>query len=505
MKKFFGNQITIKVTQVLSAVVGFILLLLGIAMQIMPEVVSTMFLSLSTGGAGINSLRADIGALFLGSGAFALIGALSRNRWVLVVPMSFIGLVVMGRLVSMGLDPFPTATIGSLVLEIVFVLILGFSLLTHHFSDQGQERAGVLAFISSRGFLLSLGAVALVLVLSFTLRPQISEQLWAGGVVDRMSQSPIEDLPDGLHVGLAGTGAPMPDSQRVGISTFVIAGEHKFIVDSGPGSTLNLELMQYPLEETSAVLITHYHSDHIGDLGELMLKIWTYGARSEPVVVMGPEGIDTVVGGFNQVFSLDAKYRYAHHGDTVAPASGAGGVPVLIDGFGSDESVVIFDQDGVKVTAFLVSHSPADPAVGYRFDYGGRSVVVSGDTLPDETLMDQSQGVDMLIHDALNPDMLNVMTRASETTGQVVAGAVASDIQTYHAFTEETARIARDAGVKHLVIHQILPPIPMSILHPVFLGDAPKIFDGPITVSYDGMLFSMPRDSQAIEGQWLLK
>lgn len=505
MNKFFGNQITVTATRLLSAAVGCILLLLGIAMQIMPEVVSIMFLSLSTGGAGINSLRADIGALFLGSGAFALVGALSRNRWALAVPLGFIGLVVMGRLVSMGLDPFPTATIGALVLEIVFILIFGFSLLAHYCSDQGQKPTDPLAFISSRGFLLSLGAVAVVLVLSIILRPQISKRLWSGGVAARMSRSPIEDLPDGLHVGLAGTGAPMPDSQRVGISTFVIAGEHKFIVDSGPGSTLNLELMQYPLEETTAVLLTHFHSDHIGDLPELMLKIWTNGARAEPVVVMGPEGIDTVVGGFNQAFSLDAKYRYAHHGDTVAPASGAGGVPALIDGFGPDESVVIFDRDGVQVTAFLVSHAPADPALGYRFDYGGRSVVVSGDTLPDETLMDQSQGVDMLFHDALNPDMLNVMTLASRTNGQVVAGAVASDIQTYHAFTEEVARIARDAGVKHLVIHQILPPIPLSILHPVFLGDAPKIFEGPITVSYDGMLFSLPRDSQVIEGTWLLK
>ena len=78
-------------------------------------------------------------------------------------------------------------------------------------------------------------------------------------------------------------------------------------------------------------------------------------------------------------------------------------------------------------------------------------------------------------------------------------------IQTYHAFTEETARIARDAEVDHLVLNQILPPTPASILHPVFLGDSRRIYDGPITVSYDGMLFSMPRDSDEIDGQWLLR
>jgi ribonuclease Z len=319
-----------------------------------------------------------------------------------------------------------------------------------------------------------------------------------------MSQSAIEELPDGLHVGLAGTGAPMPDSQRVGISTFVIAGEHLFIVDSGPGSTLNLELMQVPIEETTAVLLTHFHSDHIGDLDELMLKIWTYGARTEPVLVMGPEGVDTVVNGFNQAFSIDAEYRYAHHGDAVAPASGSGGRPEVIDGFGDDESTVIFDSDGVKVTAFLVSHQPAF-ALGFRFDYGGRSVVISGDTLPDETLMDQSKGVDLLIHDALNPDMLNVMAQVAYENEETVSGTVAIDILDYHAFTEEVARIARDADVGHLVIHQILPPIPMSIFHPVFLGDSEEIFGGRITVGYDGMLFSLPVESEEIDRQWLLR
>ena len=505
MKKVIGHNMTVKITQILSGIVGLILLVIGVAIFIMPEVVSTMLLSLSTGGAGINSLRADIGALFLGMGVFALFGALTRYRWMLTVPMVFLGLVISGRVISMLLDPFPTSTTGALVLEIVFLVIFALAVASNALSGKEQKYPEALSIIPSRRFLITVGALVVVVAGMFLVRPQISSQVWSGGIAGRMSQSPIEDLPDGLHVGLAGTGAPMPDSQRVGISTFVIAGKHLFIVDSGPGSTLNLELMQVPIEETTAVLLTHFHSDHIGDLGELMLKIWTYGARTEPVLVMGPEGVDTVVNGFNQAFSIDAGYRYAHHGDAVAPSSGSGGRPMVIDGFGSDESTVIFDADGVKVTAFLVSHRPVDPALGFRFDYGGRSVVISGDTLPDETLMAQSQGVDLLVHDALNPNMLNVMARAAFENDQTAGGTVATDILEYHAFTEETARIARDANVGHLVIHQILPPIPVSILHPVFLGDSKKIFDGPITVGYDGMLFSLPANSDDIDRQWLLR
>jgi ribonuclease Z len=119
--------------------------------------------------------------------------------------------------------------------------------------------------------------------------------------------------------------------------------------------------------------------------------------------------------------------------------------------------------------------------------------------------MEQSKGIDLLVHDSMNAEMLQVMTRASNKTGEIVAGTVAADIQTYHAFTDEVARIARDAGVKHLVLHQILPPIPASILHPAFLGDAKRNYDGPITVGYDGMLFSMPAGSNEIDRQWLLK
>lgn len=505
MRSFLGHDAVLAVTRVLAGVVGFTLLAIGLAIQIMPEVVSTALLSLSTGGTGINSLRGDLGALFLGMGIFALLGVFSRHRWLLQIPTTFLALLVMGRVISMLLDPFPTATTGALVLEIVFTVILALAVASHALSGKAQKRPEALGIVFSRRFYTAAGLVVVLLGAAFLFRPQISSQLWSGGVVSRMSQSVIEDLPDGLHVGLAGNGAPMPDSQRVGISTLVIAGEHQFIVDSGPGSTLSLELMQVPLEETTAVLLTHFHSDHIGDLGELMLKIWTYGARTEPVPVMGPEGVDSVVNGFNQAYSLDSEYRYAHHGDAVAPAGGEGGRAEIIDGFGADESLVVYEADGVTVTAFLVDHRPVEPALGFRFEYGGRSVVVSGDTLPDETLMEQSQGVDLLVHDAMNPEMLNVMTQAAAGTGDVVAGAVATDIQTYHAFTEEVARIARDADVQHLVLHQILPPLPASILHPAFLGDSKRIFDGPIVVGYDGMLFSLPPDSDEIHGQWLLR
>jgi ribonuclease Z len=204
-------------------------------------------------------------------------------------------------------------------------------------------------------------------------------------------------------------------------------------------------------------------------------------------------------------FSPDAGFRHAHHGDAVAPLSGFGGSSQTITGFGDDESTVIFDEDGVTVTAFLVDHRPVDPALGYRFDYGGRSVVISGDTLPAESLMHQAQGVDLLVHEVMNPEMLSVLDRAATASGEDVVATVAQDIFTYHTFPEEAARIARDADVGHLVMTHFLPPLPASVLHPTFLGDSEDIYPGPITVADDGMLFSLRSDTTDIHEQWLLK
>jgi ribonuclease Z len=506
LKRLLGHDAVVAGTRVLAGIVGLVLVGIGLATLIMPEVVSAYLLSLSTtSGADVNSLRADIGALFLGMGVFTLLGVFSRHRWLLLVPIVFLVLVVLGRMISIAVDDFPAATTAALGTELLFILVLSAALASQALSSSPEPRPQVVGAVTSRGFLITAGVLVVLLAGGFMFRPQIGAGLWDWGLGDTLASSLIEDLPDGLHVGLAGTGAPMPDARRAGSSVFVLAGEHQFIVDSGPGSTVNLEAMKVPLEETEAVLLTHHHSDHIAGLGELMLKTWTNGARTEPLPVMGPEGVETVVEGFNMAFGPDAEHRYDHHGDAVAPQSGFGGSPQTITGFGDDESVVIFDEDGVTVTTFLVDHRPVDPALGYRFDYGGRSVVISGDTLPAESLMHQAQGVDLLVHEVMNPEMLSVLDRAATASGEDVAATVAQDIYTYHTFPEEAARIARDADVGQLVMTHFLPPMPASVLHPTFLGDSRSIFSGPITVADEGMLFSLPPDTTDIQEQWLLK
>ncbi|MBN1664092.1 MAG: MBL fold metallo-hydrolase, partial [Deltaproteobacteria bacterium] len=236
----------------------------------------------------------------------------------------------------------------------------------------------------------------------------------------------------------------------------------------------------------------------------LMLKRWAGGSMKTPLDVFGPAGVETVVKGFNQAYSLDTQYRIAHHGQEVAPPSGAGGMARTFQFPADKKAMVIIDADGLKVTAFEVDHTPVKPAVGYRFDYKGRSVVISGDTVPCATLLEQSRGADILVQEALQRTMVGILKKTGQKINRPHTARIMGDILNYHASPEDAAKLAHEAGVMHLVLSHILPPLPVADLKPVFLGDAKKGFHGPITIAEDGMLFSLPVGNKKIIQKSLL-
>jgi ribonuclease Z len=304
----------------------------------------------------------------------------------------------------------------------------------------------------------------------------------------------------GLYVGLCGTGSPMPDITRAGPCVGVLAGKHFFIVDAGEGSTKNVLLMKLPIGKADAILLTHFHSDHIANLGEMELQRWVCGSNKLPVDVIGPPGVDRVVQGFNTAYQADAGYRVAHHGSETAPPASAGGVakPFKLPE-DPNGSVVVFYRDGVQITAFAVDHRPVLPAVGYRFDYEGRSVVISGDTAYSESLLKHAKGADVLFHEALNRAMVQLMNENAGRTGSPSLEKITHDIPSYHSTPEDAARIAHAAHVKHLVYYHIVPPLRSKIFNKSFLGDARNHYNGPITVGEDGTLFFLPANSKRIE------
>jgi ribonuclease Z len=217
------------------------------------------------------------------------------------------------------------------------------------------------------------------------------------------------------------------------------------------------------------------------------------------VEVFGPPGVESVVEGFNRAYELDKGYRVEHHGAEIVPPSGAGGKahPFALPK-GERTSQTVLERDGVKITAFCVNHSPVHPAVGYRFDYRGRSVVISGDTVPSRNLTEAARGADLLVHAGLQAELVEIIHEAAVRHGQRNISAITADIPSYHTTPEQAAKIASEAGVRHLVLNHVIPPLPIAYLNAAFLGDANEFYQGPITVGKDGLFFVMPADSDAI-------
>jgi ribonuclease Z len=277
----------------------------------------------------------------------------------------------------------------------------------------------------------------------------------------------------------------------------VVAGDQAFVIDIGEGGARNLNLMRFDLTSIDALLLTHFHSDHIDGLGPIALLYWSQGAMTTPLPVIGPQGVEQIAEGYNITYAQDHSYRIEHHGTELIPPSGKGleAFPFTI----GDAPVVVREQEGLTITAVRVDHDPVKPAVAYRFDYKGRSIVISGDAAKSASLEALGEGADILVHDALQPRLVGYMTEALRRAGRDNVAEITVDILDYHASPEEAAETAQGAGVRHLVLSHLVPPIPNSFFYPAFLGDAPDRFDGDITVGEDGMLFSLPPGSEAVE------
>jgi ribonuclease Z len=320
-----------------------------------------------------------------------------------------------------------------------------------------------------------------------------------GRVVERNLRADLPaELPDGLHVLVCGAGGPLPDPKRSGPCVAIIAGRTVVVVDVGSSATRNLATMGLPAGQVDAVFLSHFHSDHIDGLGELATLRWVGDGWTEPLPVHGPTGVTAIVDGFNEAYRLDQIYRTAHHGETVAPPSGRGlrarEFELPLEGGGE----LVFERQGLQVRAFAVDHSPVSPAVGYRFDYKGRSVVLSGDTARSDNLIAQARGADLLVHEALSRRLVGVMNAAAQRAGATSVVKITDDILNYHASPVEAAESAEAAGVDYLLFYHIVPPLPLPGLEGVYLDGVSKTFSGKFRIAVDGTFLSLPAGSSKI-------
>ncbi|WP_296515149.1 MBL fold metallo-hydrolase [Phenylobacterium sp.] len=342
------------------------------------------------------------------------------------------------------------------------------------------------------------GLLALVLAGAWLFRGEIALQAMARTMDRNLAASPADGLPDGLHVALCGSGSPMPDPSRAGPCTAVLAGERLFVFDSGAGSVRNLTLMGMAPARVERVFLTHFHSDHIDGLGELMLQHWAGGAAKAPLPVHGPTGVETVVSGLMTAYDADRGYRIAHHGETVVPPSGFGGEARPFAIASEPVPVTLIDEPDLKIRAFAVDHAPVSPAVGYIVEYKGRKVVISGDTDIAASVEQAAQNADLLVHEALSLRLVGLQKAAAERAGRANLVKIFADITDYHADPEAIAALAGRAKVRYLLLTHIVPPLPLRALEGPFLGDSRKIFDGPVRVGRDGDMITLPAGSADI-------
>ena len=298
-------------------------------------------------------------------------------------------------------------------------------------------------------------------------------------------------LDDALSVAVCGSRAPLPSPNRAETCLLVQAGTSKFIIDSGEGSAANLQRWGIDYTDLEAVILSHLHSDHISDMPAIQFQSWL-GGRKEHLPVLGPVGTASTIEGFRLAYELDASYRSEHHG-SILPIEAYGYDVVEFDG----DSALIFENKDTKITAFKVDHSPVDPSYAFKVEYKDRSMVISGDTVALNIMVEYSKGVDVLLHDALAKPLIQTMEKVADESDNKVLSKVLFDIQDYHATTVEVAEIAKKANVNLLVYYHLIPAPRNYVSEQMFLRGVSDIFSN-YYVSEDGTLVSMPAGSEEI-------
>jgi ribonuclease Z len=245
-----------------------------------------------------------------------------------------------------------------------------------------------------------------------------------------------------MKVTLLGTGCPPPNPRRRGPATLLEAGAARFLVDAGSGVAVRLQQAGQRVGELRRVLLTHLHSDHVIDLGHLVLTRWIVGENA-PLEVYGPAGTADHVERLLALWAWDVEVRRAHMEEREPPRVRVTEI----------EAGVVLREAGVTVTAFPVEHAPVKPAFGFRFDGAGRSVAISGDTRPCESLVRHAREVDLLVHECTDAVHAAWMPGGGWPSREAKVRALAA----YHTSPDEVGEVARRAGARTLVLTHLMP------------------------------------------------
>jgi ribonuclease Z len=285
-----------------------------------------------------------------------------------------------------------------------------------------------------------------------------------------------QDAPPTVY--LLGTGAPIPRVDRFGPATLVVAGGKRLLFDAGRGVSQRLWQLGFSLGSIDAVFLTHLHSDHLVGLPDLWLTGWLqpeYGRRQKPLRLFGPPGVKALAAALREGFGADVAYRAEKEGLQLAG--------IAFDTQDISGEQILFDEGGVKVSAFEVDHGVVKPAYGFRIEAAGKAIVLSGDTRYNENLIRHAQGADLLVHEVVSaPEQLRKNDFIQRQFG-------------YHTTPDELARVLnatrpKMAALNHFVLlGNITYPAPTA--EDVVKDIRAAGYDGPLAAGVDLMEFEL--------------
>lgn len=273
---------------------------------------------------------------------------------------------------------------------------------------------------------------------------------------------------------LLGTaGGPTPKMDRSAPANAIVIGNDIYVIDCGNGVARQMVKAGLDLGRIRDVFITHQHSDHNADYGNLLLLAWATDLHMR-VDTWGPPPLKQMTAQFLEMDAYDIGIREKDEGrpplaPLLRPHEITRGGPVMHD-------------HNVKVTAARVQHPPVTPAFAYRFDCPDRSIVFSGDTRPSENLVELARGADILVHEVIDLEAIDQVVK-----DEAMATRLRAHLEAAHTPMSEVGRIATEAGVKTLVLNHFVPgtpPIPDAVWY-----DAVKPhFSGRLIVGHDLMV-----------------
>ena len=446
--------------------------------------------------AGEATLRADLGGLFAGLAVVSAAAAWTGTRAWLSAAAMLLAAIVTGRVIAWLTNGGPAGDVGSLAIELGVLTVLVAAM-------RVAKPAQVRTWRRPALITASLAAVGLTGFAAMS-SPTVAKEIYDRASYERAGRTNLAPMADdAMRVAVCGSSAPLPSADRAKACVAVFAGGKFYVVDVGPESAENLVLWGIPLSQIGGVMLTHFHSDHIGDLGELNLQTWA-GGRPTPLPVYGGPGVESVVGGFNAAYRIDQGYRTTHHTarimdpetwPMVARTVELNGPPTAA----MDRTGLVLEDGALRVTAIEVDHTPVAPAYAYRFDYRGRSVLVTGDLKSHTPLIAAAKGVDVMVSEAISFAMTQAIGAGARAGGRDRAATIMHDIEDYHIKPEQAAEIANAAGVKLLVFYHLLPAPDGWLPRRLFAQGISEARQGEWTMADDGSLYTLPIGSKEIQ------